>query len=283
MQLSETNAGRLPDVARRYLGPSAGTLLSATSQSVRLRRLEACDATGNGSRLGGAALLPAGLAWPATDAGKPLSFIGQVNTNEVGVPDQLPPLPPNTLIAFFYEADEQQGWGFDPQDHQYWRVITVPLTGAMPMSSPDGALTFSPHRLVPGRVTTVPSMWEPVIEELWAADQEALRRLYTELEGGDEAPRHRMFGWPDLVQNPMQLECQLASGGIYVGGPEGYRDPRAAPLSGGAAEWTLLLQVDTDDDVGWMWGDVGTIFYWIRASDLHAGRFDRVWMVFQCY
>ena len=91
-----------------------------------------------------------------------------------------------------------------------------------------------------------------------------------------------MFGWPDLVQNPMQLECQLASSGIYVGGAAGWRDPRVPQLTGGAAEWMLLLQVDTDDEAGWMWGDVGTLYYWIRRPDLAAGRFDRIWMIFQC-
>jgi uncharacterized protein YwqG len=91
-----------------------------------------------------------------------------------------------------------------------------------------------------------------------------------------------MFGWPDLVQNPMQLECQLASNGIYVGGAAGWRDPRVPQLEGGAAEWMLLLQVDTDDEAGWMWGDSGTLYYWIRRPDLAAGRFDRIWMIFQC-
>ena len=85
-----------------------------------------------------------------------------------------------------------------------------------------------------------------------------------------------MFGWPDLVQNSMQLDCQLASSGIDLRSDAGYDDPRAAQLEGGAAEWMLLLQVDTDDEAGWMWGDCGTLYYWIRRPDLLAGRFDRV-------
>ena len=39
---------------------------------------------------------------------------------------------------------------------------------------------------------------------------------------------------------------------------------------------------DTDDDTGWMWGDVGTLYFWIREQDARAGDFSRVWMVFQC-
>jgi uncharacterized protein YwqG len=114
------------------------------------------------------------------------------------------------------------------------------------------------------------------------ADYAALRRLHAGLGGDDKAPRHRMFGWPDLVQNPMQLECQLAANGIYVGDSTGYRHPRVAELAPGAADWLLLLQLDTDDEIGWMWGDVGTLYYWIRRQDLPAGRFDRTWMIFQC-
>jgi len=50
----------------------------------------------------------------------------------------------------------------------------------------------------------------------------------------------------------MELECQLASNGINVGGPEGYKDPRRAELEAGVKDWKLLLQLDTDNDTGWM-------------------------------
>jgi hypothetical protein len=60
------------------------------------------------------------------------------------------------------------------------------------------------------------------------------RQEHLQLDLADEPPRHRAFGWPEPVQNAMQLECQLASNGIYVGGPEGYRDPRVRDLKAGA-------------------------------------------------
>lgn len=283
MQLDEHGVGRLPELAGRFLGPLAPTLLSATAGSLRLRVAGPCGARSVHSRFGGEALLPSGHAWPATRSGEPLCFIGQINSTEVGVPDGVPSLPPRTLLAFFYDADGQEAWGFDPDDVQYWRVVAVELAAAQPVETPDDAQAFSPHRVVPEAAVTIPHYWEPRIETLWNADAEALGNLYRELNPDDVAPYHRLFGWPDLVQNPMQLECQLAANGINVGGPEGYRDPRAAGLAAGAADWMLLLQVDTDHDIGWTWGDVGMIYYWIRAADLRAGRFDRVWMIFQCY
>ena|SRR5213083_1268393 len=74
------------------------------------------------------------------------------------------------------------------------------------------------------------------------ADYAVFRRLYADLDRDDEAPWHRMFGRPDLVQNPMQLECQLAANGINVGDGQGYRHPRAAELAPGAEDWLLPPQ-----------------------------------------
>lgn len=51
----------------------------------------------------------------------------------------------------------------------------------------------------------------------------------------------------------MELECQLVSNGIYCGDPSGYAGPEAARLKPGARDWSLLLQLDTDDDRGMMW------------------------------
>jgi hypothetical protein len=48
-----------------------------------------------------------------------------------------------------------------------------------------------------------------------------------------DGPRHQLLGWPTLIQNPMELECQLASNGIYVGNSEGYRNARVEGLRAG--------------------------------------------------
>jgi len=80
----------------------------------------------------------------------------------------------------------------------------------------------------------------------------------------------------------MELESQLVSNGLYCGDETGYNDPRAAALAEGAADWVLLLQVDTDDDAGMMWGDCGLIYFWIRREDLARRDFSNVWMILQC-
>jgi uncharacterized protein YwqG len=90
-----------------------------------------------------------------------------------------------------------------------------------------------------------------------------------------------LLGSPQQVQNDMREECELVTAGIDVGGE--YNDPRAEALEARApGHWRLLLQLDSDDALDWMWGDAGRLYYWIRAEDLKAHKFDDTWLVLQC-
>jgi hypothetical protein len=53
-------------------------------------------------------------------------------------------------------------------------------------------------------------------------------------------------------------------------------------LESGRYDWILLLQLDSDDDAGMMWGDVGMLYFWIKREDLKKENFDNVWMILQC-
>ena len=51
--------------------------------------------------------------------------------------------------------------------------------------------------------------------------------------------------------------------------------------SSSAADWRLLLQLDTDNDAGMMWGDTGVLYFWIREQDARAKDFSKVWVILQ--
>lgn len=81
----------------------------------------------------------------------------------------------------------------------------------------------------------------------------------------------------------MELDSQLASNGVYVGNPDDYQSNEAQRLASGAKDWKLLLQFDSDDDLGTMWGDSGMIYFWVQEHKAKVNQFDNTWLILQCY
>lgn len=237
------------------------------------------------SRIGGAPDLPENFQWPQWND-EPLAFLVQIDLAEIGRQSVLPDLPVNGLLYFFYDQ-EQSTWGFDPADKGSWKVFHSDSAARLKRTDPPAGLLqhgrFGEKRIEFRTVTTYPGI-DRISEQVLNMSDETWDEV-DELQARDFAglPRHQLGGLPNPVQNDdMERECQFASNGINVGGPEGYASPEAKALEAGAADWVLLLQLDTDDDIGMMWGDVGTLYFWIREQDLKAGEFSRCWMVLQC-
>ena len=117
-----------------------------------------------------------------------------------------------------------------------------------------------------------------MIEELnlSEADSEAYIELCEEWwtsGAGEDAVQHQMFGHAHTVQNEMELGCDFQRRGEK----ERWDLPREQYIAA-ARDWVLLLQVDSDDGKngpGWMWGDLGMVYFWIHREDLAARAFDR--------
>jgi uncharacterized protein YwqG len=267
------------------LGRYADSLCAAALPGIRLLADSQADAAIVGtSRLGGSPDLPAGLSWPVNGHGTPLSFIAQLDLAEISAHDTEGILPGNGLLSFFYEAATQMACGFDPADHGAWAVIhTAGGTTVEPRQVPDGvpapgrfpAVGLRPHL----ELTFAP--WESfLVERLDMTGDEGF--AYAEMLPPAGGTTHRLLGHPDPLQGDMQLECQLVTHGLYCGDESGYRDPRAARLAPGAADWRLLFQVDSQDEAAMMWGDVGRLYYWIKKDDLIARNWDQTWLILQC-
>jgi hypothetical protein len=230
---------------------------------------------------GGKPMLPPGTPWPVSKRVGPLAFLASIDLQSVAGVLVFDWLPQTGRLLFFYDFFAG-AWGFDPRDRDCWSVVYAE-GGDAPRTPPPGKVPI--RFVVPKRIGSLPPYERPEVESL--ALTEPQREWLIDAAGialyGD-APRHQMGGYPQPIQGDgMELECQLASNGIYVGDPSGYKDPRAPALEAGAADWRLLLQIDSDDDLGMHWGDAGTIYFWIREEDARARRFERVWMVLQCH
>jgi hypothetical protein len=78
---------------------------------------------------------------------------------------------------------------------------------------------------------------------------------------------HQVGGTAFSIQQPVEAEVARFAGDA----PER------------ADDWQLILQIDSDIEAGMEWGDVGRLYLCARKHDLVARRFDRCWMIMQCY
>lgn len=226
---------------------------------------------------------------------RPLSLVAQVNLAQIQGTNPLDPdIPATGRLLFFYDA-QQQPWGFRRGDAVGWKLLydtTAPesLLRVAPPVVPGPAHTASgfPALRCRGRAALSPVPEDEVtLPRLQPSDPEhaALAGWYEDVNDTllDRADfgAHQVGGHPDQIQGGMQLECQLVSNGIDRGGDIPGDPAEIARLSKGASDWLLLMQIDSDDRNGMMWGDSGMLYVWIRRDDLRARQFDRAWVILQ--
>lgn len=310
-------------IRRSSLAGEAELLIKHLLPSARVvvrEPLESSAKSSNTSRFGGMPLLPHGQLWPTWDKREflsgqvarlqekfranpratglrdialrmrqdlpkgpvPLPFLGQLSLAEIHAAAPLRGWPSEGTLAFFCETSS---WGFDPLARGHCRVFFFPpheelIPLPAPNDLPDEA-RFLERALAFEREWTLPSCIEQN-----GLDYDEYSDLCEELMPGlkTNSPIHRCGGHAQEIQGEMRLECQLVTNGIYCGDPSGYQDPRRSILEKGAADWQLLLQVDSDEErLGWMWGDTGRVYFWARRQDIEVADFNGSWSILQCY
>lgn len=235
------------------------------------------------SKFGGMPDLPANTPWPAMN-GTPMEFIAQIQMANAHPFDSSHTTPARGLLSFFYDAT-QQTFGADPNDRAGVKVFYFTQASAalkrtdLPDDLPPAgrsrvcSVTFSQELTL----TLQPNL--EIASLKWSDDdQEHYDAALQQVAGAPSHPIHRLLGHPDTIQDDMRMECQLAANGVA--------DPGAAPdqvakLTPGANDWILLLQVDSDPEVGMRWANAGMLYFWIRRDDLANRQFDHVWVVLQ--
>ena len=244
------------------------------------------------TKYGGAPDLPPGTAWPTwvNRAGdvRPLRFYAQVDLDEARQAAPAPlDLPERGLLSFFVDLDDElEGVvGLYSWERAGSTVIhTAPGAALARTPSPTAPLPVA--RLSPiGRWT-----WRTagidlsddefdLLDELDDEYEKQIRQVKTAryLYGG----RHQLGGFADHIQHPVEEEVVQALAGCYEG--SGHFDHEAWERSRHqVAEWCLLLQIDSDEEIDAMWGDAGTIYWMARSEDVRAGRWDNGMFNFQC-
>ena len=249
------------------------------------------------SRIGGRPDVPSDFVWPTYEGSsydvelkcRPLSFLAQINLRDVAAWDEEHLLPTEGILSFFYELETMQ-WGFDPKDEGSARVFWFPDSETLsPADFPDDMeqvfiLPELPINCTPQ--VSLPDYWcMKLPDEVTWDDYYACCATCDYTEAEDVT---KLLGHPNVIQNPMEEECERVTRGYRCGNPEDYQkvpEVEKEDISAKASEWRLLFQMGTveTDDYELMFGDAGYIYFWIRQEDLLNRRFDRIWLILQCY
>ncbi len=256
--------------------------------AIRITPLES-DETKNQigrSKFGGQPDLPIGMAWPKDFEQNSLSFVAQINLEEVARLDSEHLLPKKGILYFFYDASQSAcGLEFEERENNLFKVIFHEdgYEGIdfsyYPEDLPEDA-RFSPAKLKINQEISFPPNGDIIYEDLSPEEFDLFAENFFE-----DDSKHKLLGYSDNLQNPMELECELITNGIILDDPEAYESPKAKKLAKNIRDWQLLLQVDSSGDgEGSMdWGGGGTIYYWIKKEDLLKKDFDKIWFSLQCY
>jgi hypothetical protein len=216
---------------------------------------------GGAVRLGGAPLLPPAASWPRW-AGRPLDFLAVVDFAELSTVLRQPGVPGEGRAAFYYASRAPRPWGSRPEERDGWRVFTGELVEAQP---PPGVDTAPARMLGAAPFLSLPAPQEPVLQEV-EAKYNGILPVYEQLYAAwmqhlwPDDPVHQIGGWPVIVQRPVGPDALHASSGRDLD------TVTPADREAAADEWSPLLQLDSDDQVGWHWGDPGRVYFCNRKS-----------------
>ena len=253
------------------------------------------------TRFGGKPDVPPDFVWPTYEGesydhvvkDRPLTFLAQFNCEELAQFDKEHLLPDHGLLSFFYETDTQC-WGYDPEDkgcaRVYWFEDLSALSAADFPADMEEDFKFPMVKIRMESKCSYPS-WQDFSEMFPdEKDDDAFNDALDELTGEDpENPddRSQLLGWPDVIQNSMFDECDLVTQGYYLG--NGWlnipKEVRQRAEETARDRWMLLFQLDIVElgDFELMFGDCGHIYFYITKEHLAARRFDRIWLILQCY
>ncbi|WP_075619103.1 YwqG family protein [Paenisporosarcina indica] len=243
-----------------------------------------------GSKFGGLPDLPPSFSFPQYHNG-PLSFLAQLNLKDLTFSETDDLLPKTGMLYFFYDVVNQP-WGFEKEDSDSYKVLYFDgdLDDLSRTSYPQITEDYYPlpsHKVEFTKMLTFPE--DPVGLELDESElddyfefREAIMQprktdnTHQELDEESAIPKHYLLGEPFNIQNNVLEDV------IYYENDEKI-EWNSAEMDSKRKKMTLLFQMDSDEDLDVMWGDVGMLYFCIYKTDLIKKQFDQVKFILQCY
>ena len=247
------------------------------------------------SRFGGVPDVPVDFEWPyyysdgnyddPTEKDRPLSFLVQVNCEELAKYDREGVLPKSGMLSFFYEEVSAK-WGFDPKDKGCARVYYFERTEELkPMEFPEDLGEESRHPKF--GITFEKQISYPNPSDIrlkYELTDEQFDEAFNEYR--EEGLVHQLLGWPMVIQGNMTSQCELIERGYYLGDASEtiLEEDMEAAEKQSLDKWVMLFQMaEIYEDNCWLsFGDEGNLYFYITKEDLEKRNFENVWLIYQC-
>ena len=246
---------------RDQLMQTKQTFIRVKSQDTRKTRLWE-------SKVGGQPYLPKSASWPCNVDGEELYFLAQINFAEV---PKLHPFPEKGLLQFFIHDDDLYGMDFDNgESTDNFRVVFFPE-----VDQNENALKSRHENLEYETLPHRPDECYPLTFELAEAVVPVTDYQFFQHFGGDFFRQFEDEEWNimDAYSKANRPEGHQIGGYAYFtqDDPRRPEDPML-----------LLFQLDSDQKMDLMWGDMGVGHFFIREKDLLALDFSRVMYDWDC-
>ncbi|PEK30215.1 YwqG family protein [Bacillus pseudomycoides] len=289
MKLQEQNVIKL----KQYLKDNdfehaVNYMVEKLRQGVRCTKAGETDYTKAGSsRVGGDPDLPPQFAWPLTSNGTPMTFLVQLNMSDITKYDMNELLPKTGMLSFFLGIDEP---AYNVEHRVIWFDEVEMLSAVRRESPSETALesTYIGYDLK-ARSSLEPPGYAYVDNDQIENDKVTFADyddLFYEIRDEKDGDIIQVFGYPTEQHDNSEYEAAL----IILTGKEcgcsadkaleeiaAHFDSDMTKAKQEVVNMQMLLELESDDDVGFCWWDAGVLHFFIREEDLIAGRFDRTY------
>lgn len=273
-----------------HLAPAAVKLLPQARSTVKLSAIEPdlYEKIGN-SRVGGYPDLPQAMEWPTDASGKLMTPLVQLNLADIAPASRQGWLPETGMLYFFCGMDECAA----NIEH---RIIFVEYPEQLAFRHPGTATilediydtSFHPYKAAAVSAVELPNMpyvdYEVIDFEEGSTDR--YFGLAAEMQGDRKTNWGTMFGYPAGQHHDAELEAALF---ILADKTAEYDSEKAmkhlVDMLGKSREraeaeiedMIMLLEIDSNERVGFQWQNAGVIHFFIRKEDLLARNFSRTY------
>ena len=214
--------------------------------------------------------------YPTSQNGDPLRLLAQINFSEIE--QSIPNFPTTGILQFFVAEDDVYGLNFEDGTNQdTFRIVYHEMIKLDQEKWQTDFPDFENRGYFP--IEKESAIFFKVSDEIVAATDYRFN-LITGVDQLLESGKDEDY---DAHDEMMEEYFKIASGqGSKLGGYPFFtqEDPRA--YGDYPTFDTLLLQIDTDDDLNIMWGDAGVANFFIVSEDLKKRDFSKVLYNWDC-